>query len=140
MTNKNICKKKSCCKKFPKGGIIMWSGSIDDIPKGWLLCDGTYNTPNLKDTFIMGCGYHIIGSSGGSSSIQILPENLPPHNHTVAGEKTIGILREIGTMEPERLLFPELITITSISGDGPGTSTDIDITPIFFVLAYIMKK
>ena len=25
----------------PKGGIIIWSGSVNDIPAGWVLCDGT---------------------------------------------------------------------------------------------------
>ena len=26
---------------FPPGGIIMWSGAINDIPVGWALCDGS---------------------------------------------------------------------------------------------------
>jgi len=42
----------------PIGGIIMWSGSINEIPDGWALCDGkTYNgkqTPDLRGRFIVG--------------------------------------------------------------------------------------
>jgi hypothetical protein len=33
----------------PPGGIIMWSGAIDDIPVGWALCDGSNGTPDLSD-------------------------------------------------------------------------------------------
>jgi len=39
---------------MPKGSIHMWSGSIDDIPKGWQLCDGSDGGPNLGDKFIVG--------------------------------------------------------------------------------------
>jgi hypothetical protein len=37
----------------PKGGIIMWSGTIATIPFGWALCDGTNGTPNLVDKFVI---------------------------------------------------------------------------------------
>jgi microcystin-dependent protein len=48
---------------IPKGGIIMWSGSIATIPEGWALCDGQdktasdgiiVKTPDLRDRFIVG--------------------------------------------------------------------------------------
>lgn len=39
---------------FPIGSIIMWSGAADNIPQGWVLCDGTNGTPNLKNNFIIG--------------------------------------------------------------------------------------
>src|SRR5690606_24087623 len=38
----------------PSGGIIMWSGSIANIPTGWHLCDGDNSTPDLRDKFIIG--------------------------------------------------------------------------------------
>lgn len=45
---------------IPKGGIIMWSGPVDAIPDGWVLCDKTntvaYGTPDLTDRFIVGAG------------------------------------------------------------------------------------
>ena len=34
----------------------MWSGSIADIPNGWVLCNGTNGTPDLRDRFIFGAG------------------------------------------------------------------------------------
>ena len=40
----------------PVGGIVMWSGTIADIPLGWALCDGSNGTPNLSGRFVV--GYH----------------------------------------------------------------------------------
>lgn len=39
---------------MPRGGIIMWSGKVSDIPQGWVLCDGTKGTPDLSGRFIIG--------------------------------------------------------------------------------------
>ena len=39
---------------FVAGMIMMWSGSIATIPSGWLLCDGTSSTPDLRNRFIIG--------------------------------------------------------------------------------------
>ena len=53
----------------PKGGIIMWSGSIEDIPSGWALCDGLNGTPDLSNRFILGVAdQEEPGSIGGSSA------------------------------------------------------------------------
>ncbi len=42
----------------PTGGIIMWSGTISQIPIGWALCDGKttrgLTTPNLSERFVVG--------------------------------------------------------------------------------------
>ena len=51
----------------PAGGIILWSGSIANIPAGWALCDGDDGTPDLRDRFVVGAGNtYAVGSSGGS--------------------------------------------------------------------------
>lgn len=31
----------------PSGCILIWSGSSDEVPDGWVLCDGANGTPNL---------------------------------------------------------------------------------------------
>lgn len=38
--------------RVPIGTIVIWSGTIDDIPKGWHLCDGEDDTPDLRDKFV----------------------------------------------------------------------------------------
>ncbi len=36
------------------GTVLIYSGELKDIPKGWALCDGSNNTPNLIDKFVVG--------------------------------------------------------------------------------------
>jgi hypothetical protein len=39
---------------IPIGGIIMWSGTIATIPSNWKICDGSNNTPDLRNRFVIG--------------------------------------------------------------------------------------
>ena len=52
------------------GIIVMWSGDVANIPTGWVICDGTNNTPDLRSKFIIGFDSRDtsfnIDSSGGS--------------------------------------------------------------------------
>ena len=53
----------------PTGGIIMWSGSIGSIPSGYVICDGTNGTPDLRDRFVVGAGTsYSVGNNGGFAS------------------------------------------------------------------------
>jgi hypothetical protein len=67
----------------PTGLILMWSGAIAQIPAGWVLCDGTNGTPNLKAKFILGHDgvTYTSPSSGGSHTKTITTSNIPQHNH-----------------------------------------------------------
>lgn len=70
----------------PSGVILMWSGSIATIPSGWLLCDGSNGTPNLRDRFVVGAGStYAVGAVGGSDSVTLIQANLPSHNHSFTG-------------------------------------------------------
>ena len=77
---------------IPVGGIIMWSGTIANIPSGWALCNGLNGTPNLRDKFIVGASVDVAGISsttvtgantktGGSPDAVVV-------NHTHAGNTT----------------------------------------------------
>jgi hypothetical protein len=51
---------------IPSGSIIMWSGSIGAIPTGYVLCNGSNGTPDLRDRFIVGAGNtYSVGNNGG---------------------------------------------------------------------------
>ncbi|AXT52371.1 hypothetical protein D1818_16550 [Aquimarina sp. BL5] len=73
--------------RLPKGLISMWSGQ--DIPKGWVLCDGTNNTPDLSGRFIVGMDKnnteYQIGKKGGEEFIALTKEQMPEHTHTDPG-------------------------------------------------------
>lgn len=69
---------------IPVGGIIMWSGSIANIPTGWGLCNGSNGTPDLRDRFIVGAGGgYNPASTGGANSVTLDITQIPSHNHTI---------------------------------------------------------
>lgn len=75
---------------LPYGAIIMWSGSMNEIPDGWAVCNGQNGTPNLQGRFIVGYGankgeegYTAIGNKGGKNFQKLDTEQLPPHTHPV---------------------------------------------------------
>lgn len=46
-------KLKSGAYIIPRGSIIMWSGTIANIPVGWTFCNGLNGTPDLRNRFIV---------------------------------------------------------------------------------------
>ena len=62
---------------FVSGMIIAWSGSVANIPSGFVLCDGNNYTPDLRDRFIIGAGNsYAVDATGGSKDA-----TLPTHFH-----------------------------------------------------------
>lgn len=53
---------------LPSGVVVGWSGTVATIPIGWLLCDGTLGTPDLRDRFIIGAAAGNENTSGGTVS------------------------------------------------------------------------
>jgi hypothetical protein len=54
---------------FVSGMIILWSGSTGSIPSGWVLCNGSNSTPDLRDRFVVGAGNSYgVGNTGGSTT------------------------------------------------------------------------
>ena len=54
---------------LPAGIIVMWSGLLANIPSGWLLCDGTGGTPDLRSRFIKGAAAGVDpGVTGGAAT------------------------------------------------------------------------
>ena len=65
---------------FKTGMIILWSGSTSNIPSGWALCNGSNNTPNLVDRFVVGAGSaYAVGATGGSANAVVVS-----HSHTAS--------------------------------------------------------
>ena len=61
---------------IPSGIIVMWSGSV--VPTGWALCNGSNNTPDLRNRFIVGSGStYQVGATGGSADATLVS-----HSHT----------------------------------------------------------
>lgn len=63
---------------IPTGGIIIWSGSSSAIPTGWLLCNGSSGTPDLRNRFVVGAtSTYAVGATGGSTDAIVVA-----HTHT----------------------------------------------------------
>lgn len=62
----------------PIGMIEMWSGAANAIPRGYLLCDGTKGTPDLRDKFVIGAGStYNVGDTAGQNEAVLTQQNLP---------------------------------------------------------------
>jgi microcystin-dependent protein len=67
----------------PAGVIVMWSGSVASIPTGWLLCNGTNGTPDLRNRFVVGAGStYAVGNTGGADSVTLTEAQIPGHTHS----------------------------------------------------------
>ncbi len=132
----------------PWRGIIMWSGSIANIPSGWALCDGTNGTPDLRDSFIVGAGSsYDVNDIGGSSTHKHDAGGYSASNHTHgAGNYEVvleqGYNPEGGNWSPyvEKGTYP-ISGTSGLDGEGTisGTSGDGSSLPPYFALAYIMR-
>ncbi len=70
----------------PIGGIIMYSGQISAIPVGWVICNGSNGTPDLRNKFVMGTNIQSdMNSTGGSAD-----QKVPSHKHSVTGHNHEG--------------------------------------------------
>lgn len=61
----------------PKGTIALWSGTANDIPPRWHLCDGENGTPDLRNRFVMGAGTTAPGDRGEEQThTHVIPETV----------------------------------------------------------------
>lgn len=68
----------------PIGTIVIWSGTAENIPAGWALCDGQDGRPDLRDRFVLGAGaVHAVGETGGSEEVTLTELQMPMHNHGI---------------------------------------------------------
>ena len=144
---------------FPSGGIIMWSGTLATIPVGWLLCNGSNSTPDLRNRFVIGAfqddgGYAkttVTGSplqTGGNKDAVVVSHTHtatvtdPGHNHTVT---TANGGNDGGSGENDLEGFITRTTSTATTGitvanANFGVSATNANLPPYYALAYIMKS
>ena len=148
---------------IPSGGIILWSGSIGSIPSGWVLCNGSNGTPDLRDRFVVGAGStYAVDATGGSANAVLVS-----HTHTYsattssAGDHQHTTQTGVGASTPgsTACLYAGLLGSPPFSGtanmtsnstgahthtisgstDSAGVSGTNANLPPYYALCYIMK-
>jgi hypothetical protein len=149
---------------FVAGMIMMWSGTIATIPSGWLLCNGSSGTPDLRDRFIVGATSddagvaktNITGSltqTGGSKDAIVVSHTHtatvtdPGHQHSLSNAQALA---EVGGSREAQCatgftgrngftVASNQVTGISVSNSTAGSSgTNANLVP-YFALAFIMK-
>ena len=73
---------------FVTGMIILWSGASDAIPSGFVLCNGSNSTPDLRGRFVVGYADndsdYDVNDTGGSKDNTLSTSQLPSHNHSAS--------------------------------------------------------
>lgn len=72
--------------RAPLGIIALWTGLLSAIPGGWVLCDGTNGTIDMRSRHLKITGtVGAVGATGGSNTHTHASQN---HSHTVAHTHT----------------------------------------------------
>lgn len=128
----------------PSGGIIIWSGSQASIPTGWLLCNGTSSTPDLRDRFIVGAGStYAVAASGGSANAIVVSHTHTftgtAHDHTVGGTGNgLADGSNSGAWYNGTSNTSSVVAGGTNSTEGSsGTNANL---PPYYALCYIMKS
>jgi hypothetical protein len=147
---------------IPSGLISMWSGTIASIPSGWVLCNGSNSTPDLRNKFIIGAHSDSTGiaystitgsntQSGGSKDSIVVSHTHtatsvvtdPSHVHTqigtspgIAGLEGAGSAAVANTSNTGSAVTGITVATTNASTGSSGTDQNL---PPYYALAFIMK-
>lgn len=144
---------------IPAGVITMWSGTIATIPSGWLLCNGSSGTPDLRNRFIIGAYSDTAGvayttitgantQTGGTKDAIVVSHTHtatvtdPGHLHTYDGIKQTSPFQAGGNAVMGANPNASTSTATtgiSVANSTTGSSGTDQNLPPYYALAYIMK-
>lgn len=146
---------------IPSGTVTMWSGSVSEIPGGWVLCDGNNGTPDLRDRFIVGAdGAYTVGQTGGTSTRSISQAQMPSHSHggstSTDGSHSHQVYYDDGASGNTRTIQNLVRDDSNSSGLGApiqnngahshslsinstGSGNAVENRPPYHALAYMMK-
>lgn len=140
---------------IPAGGIFLWSGSIGSIPAGYVLCNGSNGTPDLRDRFVVGAGStYAVDATGGSANAIVVSHTHtatstvtdPGHTHGIAFSDTLLYAGGGGNPNTKFGGATNQSTVSNTTGitvattvASAGTSGTNANLPPYYALCYIMK-
>jgi len=143
---------------IPAGGILLWSGSIGSIPAGYVLCNGSNGTPDLRDRFVVGAGStYAVNATGGSADAIVVTHNHTAtstvtdagHDHDaitqVSGSSSSGaqfansFSGSVNTTSTQMIQTATTgITVATTTANAGTSGTNANLPP-YYALCYIMK-
>jgi hypothetical protein len=139
----------------PAGIITMWSGTIATIPTGWLLCNGSSGTPDLRNRFVIGAFQDTAGvayttitgadtQTGGSKDAIVVSHTHtatvtdPGHSHSSLRFADNNVNGNPGVQLGVGTTGTSTTGITVANSTTGSSGTNANLVP-YFALAYIMK-
>jgi microcystin-dependent protein len=131
----------------------MWSGSIDSIPSGWALCDGTNGTPDLRNRFVIAAGGNYdVGATGDGSipshthafSATTNSTGSHTHSHTLdsgyfGNASGIAIVGDKCVYNTTQYSLAAGAHAHNVSGTTSANGAGVQNIAVYYALAYIMK-
>jgi len=142
---------------IPTGGIIIWSGAANAIPTGWVLCNGSNSTPDLRNRFVIGAGStYAVAATGGSADAIVVSHThtatsavtdsghshgySPVSNITGSGDEQVavngGTNKSVSNTTNNAVTGISVATTVASTGSS-GTNANL---PPYYALCYIMKS
>ncbi len=112
-------------KNMMPGMIMGWPWSIDTIPSGWHLCDGTMGTPDYRNCFLVGAGDQYAPGDNDAN---------PVHEHDFTGDGHDHWIMD-GTGIQSGMDLPVLTT----TDPAAGTTDPVLAKPPYHAINWIMK-
>ena len=139
----------------PINTITIWSGSVEDIPAGWVLCDGQDGRPDLRGRFVLGAGgAYTPGAAGGSEEVTLTVDQLAKHSHgqyvpaSATGSTSTGytnLVNPASTSNPvsgrpyKDGLFGSSTSANQVNTKMQGNNEPHENMPPYYALCYIIK-
>lgn len=129
---------------LPSGCIVIWHGTIANIPAGYIICDGNNDTPNLLTMFLQGVATAVTdpGATGGSTAKTGAGHQ---HNYPIEDADREFDMDEYGDGANFSSVGRRLSDVVGSAGSLASTKTSstgasiTDIRPKFYDVAFLMK-
>ena len=125
----------------PSGCILIWSGAANAIPTGFVLCNGSNSTPDLRGKFVVGYhdgnGDYDVCDTGRAETVTLTTAQIPSHKHTTNIDGQHVIPGGGGSSYPYGGAGTYASRLFSMDNTGGGGAHEN--RPPFYALCYIMK-
>ena len=149
----------------PLGSIIMWSGDINKIPEGYVLCDGNngieinkIKIPDLSGSFLVAYDkndndYNVVGKKGGKKKVILKEDEIPKHYHKniirnngdYYDNEELNIITDVNGEDLEKIKVKKnIISITTdeisnLKTGKIGNNESHENRPPYYTIAYIIR-